>query len=644
MRRRENWSKVWALAAAQGLVWAVVAGAQAAPRPVVQLEGYAIDSANGVDLRVDYGKLVDIGGWDDRNYRLTLEHLAYLPEEERFGEVVPAFFRILLHQQNPELKKHNLPYPRSALQVFKQRFGGFLIGGQFYDKVVRGPQGRLRVVLENGVPEEQIESRFLSGDVRVSSPVGAAESAVAINPADRDLVISGSNGPSSGQNMHYSSDGGATWNAAAALPLGDTCCDPTVEWSSDGSLAYTATLGGCGFLCDIWFYRSGDNAQTWSDLETVTPGDPRRELTNSGNSDKEYLHVDRHATSVHKDNVYLTWHDNNVIQFSRSTDSGDNWTTQAFSNTVDMRGIGSDVASDKSGVVYTFWPAFNSQKIWVAKSTNGGSSFGTPVEVASTLGSFIFPIPSMDVRQVFIYVSGDSDLTSGPFADSIYVAWTDSTAATTGSPADNHARIQVAYSRDGGATWNVTTPHETADAATVDRWHQWLKVGSDGTVHLIFYDTRESLPSRDEVDIFHSSSSDGGVTWSTPSRLTTQSSPALEDTFEFGDYNGLDVLGTDLIAIFTDNRNEGGGGADSVDVYATGVVGCMAQTDLNLTGPGPINDTRTEEACNSITAGTDYNIEFPGNVTFRAGEKIILEDGFSVGQGAVFTAEIGPVG
>ena len=41
--------------------------------------------------------------------------------------------------------------------------------------------------------------------------------------------------------------------------------------------------------------------------------------------------------------------------------------------------------------------------------------------------------------------------------DSIYVAWTDSTAATGGNPNNNHARIQVAYSRNGGSTWSVTT-------------------------------------------------------------------------------------------------------------------------------------------------------------------------------------------
>lgn len=63
------------------------------------------------------------------------------------------------------------------------------------------------------------------------------------------------------------------------------------------------------------------------------------------------------------------------------------------------------------------------------------------------------------------------------------------------------------------------------------------------------------------------------ATFNAPARLTDQSSPNISDSFEFGDYNGLDVAMNDLIAIFTDNRNEGGGGGDSADIYAAVIAG-----------------------------------------------------------------------
>jgi hypothetical protein len=67
-------------------------------------------------------------------------------------------------------------------------------------------------------------------------------------------------------------------------------------------------------------------------------------------------------------------------------------------------------------------------------------------------------------------------------------------------------------------------------------------------------------------------STDAGVTWTTPDRLTAEQSPNITTGFEFGDYNGLDVVMNDLIAIYTDNRDEVGGGGNSVDVYAAGRV------------------------------------------------------------------------
>jgi hypothetical protein len=404
--------------------------------------------------------------------------------------------------------------------------------------------------------------KALSTDVRVTSPTGAAESAVAINPINTDTVIAGTNGPGSGQKMHYSTDGGETWNAAAALPLGGTCCDPTVAWSSDGTKAYAATLGTGNYI-----YRSGDGGLTWDDLNTEPGNDPRREV-GSGFTDKEYLHADIYSTSPCKDNLYLTWHESNVLKFSRSTDMAHTWSTPlSFSS--DPRGIGSDITSDVNGHVYYFWPAYTYKQIVMAKSTDCGASFGSASVVGTTNASFIFPIPSMDVREVFVYVSADTDRTAGAYAGSIYAAWTDSTATTGSNPTNNHARIQVAYSRDGGSTWNTSTPHETADASSVDRWHQWLAVGEDGTVHVVFYDTRNDA-TRQSVDMYWSYSTDGAQTWSLPEQLTTAISPEIEDGFEFGDYNGLDVVMGKLIAIFTDNRNEGGGASDSVDVYAAG--------------------------------------------------------------------------
>lgn len=587
----------------------------------------AVDPARGFDPRVDYRRLAELGPWDDRNYDLTLEDLRVLsPDESQIRDRTPAFFRVRMRQAWPELRKTGpAQYPRHAYVIFRQMFGGYLVNDVLYASAER-VDGRwvLDSTGSRAVDDPAAEVDFVSGEVRITNPNGAAESAIKVSPADPNRVIAGTNGPLGGQRMHYSTDGGATWTQVN-LPLGSTGGDPAVDWSSDGVNAYTTTLGSCGFSgCQVWFYRSNDFGATWTGLETATPGDPRREVATSS-SDKEYLHVDKYAGSPYKDRVYLTWHQNNVMQFAVSADRGNTFAKQAFSSTSAELGIGSDITSGKDGAIYYLWPAFNSRTIRMRKSTNGGQTFGTSVVVASTQGAFTFPLPSFDAREAFLYVAADTDLSNGTYGGSVYAAWTDSTAPTTSNPATNHGRIQVAYSRDGGATWTVTTPHPTADALTVDRYHPWLAVGDNGVVHVVYYDTSRSA-DRTKVDLFYSFSTDGAQSWSVPQRVTSVQSPNITDGFEWGDYNGLDIVLQNLIAIYTDNRDESGGTAQSVDVYGIGI----APGGAAPAGAGTVPDGR-------FVAGTPLLVN-------RSGGDVALSWGTACGPGVDYAVYEGQIG
>ncbi len=538
-----------------------------------------IVQARGVDSRVDYESLTKFGPWDDRNYDLNADDLEFLaPNEAELSLTIPAFFRVKMRQHNPDMRREGpVQYPLSAPEIFRQMFGGFLIDGKIYNRTTRDEEGVLHVIVDDsGVVEKDFftrrESEFealVSGEARVTPPGSSAESAVAIHPTDPNKVIAGVNG-AGGQIMHFSSDGGATWTASAALPLGATCCDPTVEWSTDGTTAITTTLGNCGFAgCDVWAYRTGDDGATWTDFATGGSTDPRREIATGGGHDKQFLHLDRIPTSPHFGKLYMTWHNGNVLQNAVSTDNGETWSTVAFSAAGPELGVGSDVSSDAAGNVYVAWPAFNSSDILIRKSTDGGATFPTTVKVDDTFASFNFALPSQESRGVAVIVSTDADTSSGPFADSIYVGWTDSTAITGAIAADNHGRVRVAYSRDGGATWTPVTVHPTGDAATVDRWQGWAEVDEAGNVHVIFNSTIND-PTRTGIDVYHVVSTDGGVTYSTPERLTAVTSPNITDGFEFGDYSSMSVAMTNAMAIYTDNRNEAGGGGNSIDVYVSG--------------------------------------------------------------------------
>lgn len=538
-----------------------------------------IVQSRGVDSRVDYKSLTQFGPWDDRNYDLNADDLEFLaPNEAELSLAIPAFFRVKLRQHSPRmLREGPVQYTLSAPEVFLQMYGGFLIDGKIYTRVTRDDAGLLYVIVDDSGVEEkeffvqrerEIEA-LVSGEVRVTGPGNFAESAVAIHPTDPNKVIAGANGPG-GQVMFFSTDGGATWALSAGLPLGGTCCDPTIEWSTDGTTAITTTLG-CGLNpCDVWAYRTGDDGATWTDFATGGSTDPRREVATGGGHDKQFLHRDRHPGSPNFGNLYMTWHRSNILRNAVSTDNGETWSTVTFSGAGPERGVGSDVTSDKGGNVYVAWPAFNSADILIRKSTDGGATFPATVKVADTFAQFQFPLLSQETRGVAVIVSTDADTSNGPFGDSIYVGWTDSTADTFNVPTiDNHGRVRVAYSRDGGATWTTVTVHPTGDAATVDRWQGWMEVDEGGRVHVIFNSTIND-PTRTGIDVYHVVSTDGGITYSTPERLTGVTSPNINTGFEFGDYSSMSVAMNNVMASFTDNRNEGGGGGNSVDVYVSG--------------------------------------------------------------------------
>lgn len=530
----------------------------------VTLQAQNIDQDRGVDPRVDYKELTRFGPWDDRNYQLTKDDLQKLSakEEERSGRI-PAFFRVELRDRFPNWNwDGDFEYPRAINQYFDYLYGGLMVDG-----VIEGDN---RAAAGIPIPVE--------GEIQLNQVLGANEVTVEINHVDPQKVIAGSNN-NGGQEMYYSLDGGVTWNISGVLP--NTCCDPTVGWSSDGTIAYAAALSG---PIGVNFYISNDFGQTWGPAQVLTP---------SG-SDKEWLHVDISNSSPHKDNVYLTWHNGNIMQFARTRDMGATFDPfTAFSAA--PRGIGSDITTDSAGNIYYFYGAFSTSQIIMLKSTDGGDSFEAPFVVAPTNGAFDWPIPAMESRNAWIYVATDADRSGGPFDGSIYAAWTDTIDPETGSAASNHTHIRVAYSRDGGATWNLSTPHATDDGDTVDRFNQWMTVDTNGTVHVVYYDTRHSA-NRTGVDLYYTFSTDGAVTWNEPARISSETSANLTDGQEWGDYNGVSVMFEKIIATWTDNRD---GPPNQKDVYAGSATNVTAAPTFLLGGnnlsqvicaPGDLDD------------------------------------------------------
>ena len=289
--------------------------------------------------------------------------------------------------------------------------------------------------------------------------VPRSESDIRINYWDGTKILSASNniGGTGRQGVYRSLDGGATWSQTE-LPLtgADTShSDPTVDWTSDGT-AWSSTLGIVGGTLRFRNYTSTDNGATWT-LDATPSGAQT-------NVDKQMVWVDHSATSSFPNQQYGIWHNGNPVFMSRRTaGAGGIWLAapiQVSGAETTGTGIGADVKSNSAGDVFGFWPDTGSRRLNVVKSTNGGTSYGAPVQIGTTFDSFDIGVPSFNSRRILIYISGGAYKTVTK--NNVYAVWSDLSGdagctAAANEPGGNAAstcktRIWFSRSTDGGAT------------------------------------------------------------------------------------------------------------------------------------------------------------------------------------------------
>ncbi len=406
------------------------------------------------------------------------------------------------------------------------------------------------------------------------------------NQTGHFLMVVGANSLSTGRMVAYvSRDQGTHWIGPSLLPLSRAndsfASDPALGVDRTGTFYYAFLSIGSFFFGssgqdDIVVATSQDGGN-WTNHVAVQ----RRGFNSTSNFgselfDKPYIAVGPSKSNPFvADAVYVTYTDfvnycsftttytcyeNTTIMQVHSTDHGVTWShPNPVSPTVKVSAFsligrlvqGSMPAIAPNGDLYVAY--YDSGKdgwlnasasVMITKSTDGGISFSPPTQAARipqqltyfSGGNFGFRwwssmFPSMDVAP----------------DGTVYIAYGARQSKLSLDPAD----VYLVASLDG-VTW--TPPRKINDDSTQNgQFFPWLKVSSDGVVHIIWGDQRLD-PVGLGYDVFYAEATNYGATISINSRVTDVGTDPLFTIGFVGDYFNMAVYGNQVYPVWTDGR------------------------------------------------------------------------------------------
>jgi hypothetical protein len=382
-----------------------------------------------------------------------------------------------------------------------------------------------------------------------------AEEEIAVDPNNYQNLFAAISDFSNFQNITkyvYSSTDGSTWVDENFLPISGTGFLVTADgqnWSANSDPTTGIDRSGNLYLCNLYIAIDATTGNVlYSGLYVGATGGlpysqaqihPVFPVDTSGRSqpDKPWMAVDNSAATT-SGNIYVTWSEfkstrrgsTDMIDFARSTDHGLNWTTpkQVSLSTQNGAVQGSQVAVGPDGTVYVVYEVFyagNQRAQFLTKSTNGGSTFTTPVVIT----------PKFNELNIGSLYRTDS-FASIAVGSTVNVVYSDQPGATA----------QVAYIHSGasgaGTHNGFSTPVVINDVSTGHHFFPSVAVDTKGgVIHTSWFDTRNS-PSNPEFYDVYATYTKNGSAFATNARVT----PSIIDSGSgsifgqfIGDYAGI---------------------------------------------------------------------------------------------------------
>ena len=489
------------------------------------------------------------------------------------------------------------------------------------------------------------------------------ETSIAQDPYHPSHVIGSSNDYRRGDGncyAYYSLDGGQSW-ADSTVPMSFTLGtnfggaareywqaggDTSVAWDTKGNAYIDCQMFNRGISVSpnpdqssaVYVFRSTlNNGGSWN-----FPGHPvieHNDVPGAGNvlEDKPLMTVDNHKGSPFQDRVYVTYTEfaadgTAYIYESYSADYGQTFSTRSVvskdsnlcPNTYGLptphgrcnQNQFSQPFTGSDGALYVAYSNFNNSEanakdnhyqILLAKSTDGGKTFGAPVLVGTyydlpdcatyqnggDAGRACVPEKGSQTNSIFRatnYASGAVNPTQKSEISVTYGSYINMNSkesngcvpqgfsTSTGNPLYTGVKtagacnndILLSVSTDGGKTFTGTTkdPRQQTSVTnqgsqkTTDQWWQWATYTTSGNLAVSYYDRQYNSDETTGNMDFSLSGSDNVTESQFATRRVTSASMPLPTQFPdangnsvfFGDYTGLTAT-SNALPMWMDTRN-----------------------------------------------------------------------------------------
>ena len=254
----------------------------------------------------------------------------------------------------------------------------------------------------------------------------------------------------------------------------------------------------------LYIRRSFDSGGSWSSATSVASG---------------FTWIDDPSCYFSSGTMYLLFrgYKNSIIELwlTKSTDNGATFSTPVQVTSNSIQEDNGSIAVYGSNVYVIYFDAYSTSpyNIYLVKSTNGGSSFGSPIRVNQTLGKTDFGFG------IAVNSSGN-----------IFIAHEDTNI-------DYEGNLYVAKSTDGGGSFTYTL---ATDSTYRNQDYPKIFIDSNNYIHLLWNDNRVNVSYG---SVYYTRSIDGGATYQTNTNI--RSSGGISNGSLYVDSNVVYITVTD---------------------------------------------------------------------------------------------------